>query len=130
MVALLYWYRICYHMLLPQAVVEYLDARNRSPFGAWFRRLDATAAARVTLVLLRIEQGVLTSVRSVGGGIFEYRIDAGPGYRTYFGKDGGQLVVLLGGSTKRRQQVSIDAAKAAWRDYHARREVVPLKSWH
>jgi putative addiction module killer protein len=113
-----------------QILVEYLDSRSRSPFGAWFRRLDATVAARVALVLLRMEQGMLSSVHSAGGGIFEYRIDAGPGYRIYFGKDGGQLIVLLGGSTKRRQQESIDAAKAAWRDYQARKEAVLLKSWH
>jgi len=124
------WYRICYHMSQTLVVAEYLDSRGRSPFGAWFRRLDPTVAARVALVLVRIEQGALSSVRSAGGGIFEYRIDSGPGYRIHFGKDGGQLVVLLGGGTKRRQQVAIDAAKAAWRDYQARKEAVPVKSWH
>jgi len=117
---------------MPQAlvVVEYLDSRGRSPFGVWFHRLDPTAATRVALVLVRIEQGTLSSVHSAGGGIFEYRLDSGPGYRIYFGKDGGQLVVLLGGSTKRRQQVAIDAAKTAWRDYQVRKDVVPVKSWH
>ena len=114
----------------PLVVVEYLDSRGRSPFGEWFRRLDPAAAARVALVLVRIEQGTLSSVHSAGGGIFEYRIDSGPGYRIYFGKDGGQLVVLLGGGTKRRQQAAIDAAKAAWRDYQARKETVSVKSWH
>jgi len=111
-------------------VVEYLDSRGRSPFGAWFRRLDPAAAARVALVLVRIEQGTLSSVHSTGGGVFEYRIDSGPGYRIYFGKDGGQSVVLLGGGTKRRQQAGIDAAKTAWRDYQVRKEAVPVKSWH
>jgi putative addiction module killer protein len=111
-------------------VVEYIDSRGRSPFGAWFRRLDPTAAARVALVLVRIEQGALSSVHSAGDGIFEFRLDSGPGYRIYFAKDGGQLVVLLGGGTKRRQQVAIDAAKTAWRDYQARKEAVPVKSWH
>jgi len=114
----------------PQVVVEYLDSRGRSPFGAWFRRLDPTAAARVALVLVRMEQGTLSSVHSAGGGVFEYRLDSGPGYRIYFGRDGNGLVVLFGGSTKRRQQVAIDAAKAAWRDYRSRKETVPVKSWH
>ena len=124
------WYRICYHTRQALVVVEYLDSRGRSPFGAWFRRLDPTAAARVALVLVRIEHGTLSSVHSAGGGVFEYRIDSGPGYRIYFGKDAGQLVVLLGGGTKRRQQAAIDAAKTAWRDYQARKETVSVKSWH
>ena len=125
-----HWYRICYHMPQSLVVVEYLDSRGRSPFGAWFKRLDPSTAARIALVLVRIEQGTFSSVHSAGGGVFEYRIDSGPGYRIYFGKDDGQMVILLGGSTKRRQQEAIDAAKAAWRDYQLRKEAVPVKSWH
>jgi len=41
--------------------------------------------------------------RASAGVLFEYRIDFGPGYRIYFGKDGEKLVVLLGGSAKKRQ---------------------------
>ena len=85
---------------------------------------------RIALVLIRIEQGTFSSVRGVGGGIFEYRIDSGLGYRIYFGKDSGPLVILLGGSTKRRQQEAIDAARAAWRDYQSRKDAIPVKSWH
>lgn len=48
-------------------------------------------------------QGNFSNVEGVGGGVFEYRIDFGPGYRIYFGKDGEKLVVLLGGSAKKRQ---------------------------
>ena len=53
--------------------------------------------------------------------MLEYRIDSGPGYRIYFGRDGGTLIVLLGGGTKRRQQEDIEAARRLWRDYHRRR---------
>ena len=49
--------------------------------------------------------------------MLEYRIDFGPGYRVYFGRDGEALVILLTGGTKRRQQRDIDAAHACWRDY-------------
>jgi putative addiction module killer protein len=45
----------------------------------------------------------------------------GPAYRVYFGKDGEQLVILLGGGTKRRQQDAIDVAKARWIDYRRRK---------
>jgi putative addiction module killer protein len=53
-------------------------------------------------------------------GVFERTIDAGPGYRVYFGKDGDRLVILLGGSTKQRQQQAIEAAKERWADYRRR----------
>ena len=46
-----------------------------------------------------------------------YKIDFGPGYRVYFGRDGDTIVILLTGGTKKRQQRDIDTAKAYWRDY-------------
>lgn len=45
----------------------------------------------------------------------------GPGYRIYFGKDGGVLVILLGGGTKKGQQHDIAAAHARWKDYEQRK---------
>jgi putative addiction module killer protein len=100
---------------------EYLDAGGRSPFRAWFNALDPTAAARVAVALARIGQGNLSNTRGVGDSVLEYRVDAGPGYRIYFGRDGGTLVILLAGGTKRRQQRDIDDAKARWADYKRRK---------
>lgn len=100
---------------------EYLDDQGRSPFNRWFRRLDATAAARIVSVLARIEAGNLSDVKSLGGGILEKRIHAGPGYRIYFGQDGADLVILLGGGTKRRQRHDIQQAKWRWMDYRQRK---------
>jgi len=60
-------------------------------------------------------------VKGVGSGLFECRIDFGPGYRVYFGKDGERLVILLGGDTKKRQQQDIDTAIARWQDYKRRK---------
>ena len=59
----------------------------------------------------------MSNVKSVGAGVFEYRIDFGPGYRVYFGRDGETLVILLTGGTKKRQHSDIDAAHAYWQDY-------------
>lgn len=50
--------------------------------------------------------------RGVGTGLQEYRIDFGPGYRIYFGRDGDRLVILVGGGTKKRQQDDIRRAQA------------------
>lgn len=100
-------------------IVEYVDGEGRSPFGLWFRGLDSIAAAKVTTALTRVSLGNLSNTKGIGGGLLEYRIDFGPGYRVYFGRDGDRLVILLGGGTKRRQQADIDAAHARWAAYRA-----------
>lgn len=102
-------------------VAEYLDSSGRSPFRRWFDDLDATAAAKVSSALYRLGQGNFSNVEGVTGGIFEYRIDFGPGYRVYFGKDGPTLVILLGGGIKKRQSRDIKAAADAWIDYKRRK---------
>jgi putative addiction module killer protein len=100
---------------------EYLDEAGRSPFGRWFEALDATAAAKVTTALARVEQGNFSRVKGVGAGVFEYRIDFGPGYRVYFGKDGDTLVILLAGGTKKRQAQDIATVHERWGDYKQRK---------
>ena len=47
----------------------------------------------------------------------ELRIDRGPGYRVYYGRDGDDLVVLLAGGTKKRQTHDIQTARALWKAY-------------
>jgi putative addiction module killer protein len=54
--------------------------------------------------------------------VFEYRIDFGPGYRIYFVKDGDRLVILIGGGTKKRQQLDIAAAQECWAAYKRRKK--------
>jgi putative addiction module killer protein len=79
-----------------------LDVNGKSPYEEWFIDLHAPAAAKVTAAVARMEQGNFSDVKGVGPGVFEYRLDFGPGYRIYFGKDGEQILVLLGGGTKKR----------------------------
>lgn len=70
---------------------------------------------------MRLGQGNFSNVEGVGSGVFELKVDFGPGYRVYFGKDGEQAVILLGGSTKKRQAAAIVAAKAACVEYKRRK---------
>ncbi|MEP6966776.1 MAG: type II toxin-antitoxin system RelE/ParE family toxin [Pseudomonadota bacterium] len=105
------------------SIEHYVDADGVSPFSEWFDDLDAGAAARVVTAVERIGRGAVSNVKGVGGGVLEYRIDAGPGYRIYFGRDGPSLVLLLAGGSKRRQQRDIEAAKRRWVDYNARRRL-------
>lgn len=102
-------------------VREYLDRRGHSPFAAWSDRLNREAAVKVAAALARIQQGNFSNAKGVGAGAYEFRIDFGPGYRIYFGKDGDLLVILLGGDTKKRQQDDIATALARWQDYKQRK---------
>ena len=103
-------------------VREYLDREGNSPFAVWFDDLNAPGAAKVTMAVTRLGQGNFSNVKGVGSGVWEYRIDFGPGYRIYIGKDGDCLVILLGGGTKKRQNTDISEAIARWQDYKKRKK--------
>jgi putative addiction module killer protein len=102
-------------------IVEYLDRDGRSPFARWFAEIGSQAAVRVTFALARIEAGNLSNIKSVGAGVLEYRLDFGPGYRIYFGREGQELILLLAGGTKKRQQEDIKQAHHRWQDYKHRK---------
>lgn len=72
--------------------------------------------------LARIQQGNFSNAKGVAASLYEYRIDFGPGYRIYFGKDGDTLVILVGGGTKKRQQNDISLARERWKDYTLRKK--------
>ena len=103
----------------------YIDENGNKRFAKWFDGLDAMAAAKVTIALTRMEKGNFSKVQGVGGGVLEHKIDFGPGYRIYFGKDGERLVILIGGGTKKRQEEDIEAAKLCWIDYKRRKKHAP-----
>lgn len=103
-------------------VLEYQDQKGESPFAGWFKGLEPASAAKVTVAVKRIEMGNLSNAKSLGGGVFEYRLHTGPGYRIYFGQDGGTLMVVLGGGTKRRQQADIAKARDLWSEYRQRKK--------
>ena len=86
----------------------------------WFNGLPADAAAKVTTAKLRMQQGNLSSVEWFRG-IGEYKIDFGPGWRIYLARDGLDIIVLLGGGSKKRQQKDIDRAIALWQEYKQRK---------
>ncbi len=102
-------------------VREYVEVGGRSPFSEWFDDLDFSAAARIRIALSRLSQGNLSNVKTVGSGVLEYKLDLGPRYRVYFGRDGERLLILLAGGTKKRQQRDIDKAIEYWKDYKRRK---------
>ena len=101
-------------------IEEYLDDRGNSPFAHWFHSLGSLTANRVRNVLSRMEAGNRSNIKSVGRGVFERRIDFGPGYRIYFGRVGPLLIMLLGGGAKDGQQQDIRLAQERWDEYRHR----------
>jgi putative addiction module killer protein len=99
----------------------YIDRLGRNPFERWFGKLDDSTQARVTVALERLELGNFSAAKSVGSGVLELRLDFGPGYRVYCGREGETLVILLGGGTKKRQQADIANAQDLWQEYKTRK---------
>ena len=71
--------------------------------------------------IARMRLGNMGDCKRVGSGVSERHTGSGPGYRIYFGREGDNLILLLAGSTKRRQQRAIAEAQALWREYKQRK---------
>jgi len=101
-------------------VREYIREDGSIPFKQWFDSLDYQAAAKVSVALARLETGHTSNIKWFSG-LGEYKIDWGPGYRIYLYQDGNNLIVLLGGGTKARQQKDIEKTKALLKEYKSRK---------
>ena len=89
-------------------------------FDRWLRKLrDPRAKARIEMRIRRLVLGNAGDVQPIGDGLSEMKIDYGPGYRVYYMQRSANLVVVLCGGDKRRQQKDIAKAKAIaaqWKD--------------
>lgn len=87
-------------------------------FASWLKDLrDKIARAKILTRIDRLEDGNPGNFRSLGDGIFEMKIDFGPGYRVYYIQRGHQIVVLLCGGDKSTQAKDIRHAKALAREW-------------
>ena len=88
------------------------------PFDEWFDSLrDQRMQVAVDARLTRVRAGNFGDCKSVGGGVFELRINFGPGVRVYYGLHGQKIVVLIGGGDKRSQQRDIRRAQELWKQF-------------
>lgn len=102
----------------PREIERYVRPDGRVPFAEWLDSLrDRTARVRIKSRLDRVELGNLGDYRSVGEGVFELRINYGPGYRIYFGQIKLTIVLLLCGGDKSTQEQDIRKAQEYWREY-------------
>src|SRR5258708_37201270 len=91
---------------------EYTES-GWSPFAEWFDDLDSVTAARVDRYVRRLEAGNFGAAKPLRDGVFELRLDFGPGHRVYYGREGKTIVILLCAGSKRPQNAGIAAAVAA-----------------
>jgi putative addiction module killer protein len=105
----------------PREIQLYLDDDGVSPFDRWLDNLrDSVGKARIRLRLKRVKLGNLGDYKSVGDGVYEFRVDVGPGYRVYFGQVGSTVVLLLCAGDKGSQDRDILKAKEYWEEYEKR----------
>jgi putative addiction module killer protein len=103
-------------------IEHYLTPSGEDPYQQWYMRLkDNTAKARITTRVMRLAADLPGDCKPVAKGVWELRIDHGPGYRIYYAKAGRQLILLLLGADKRRQQADIERALGYWADYQERK---------
>ena len=105
----------------PYEIDYYITEAGKKPFREWLEALrDVTGRAKIRIRLDRARLGNLGDHKAVGGGVLEMRIDYGPGYRVYFGKDGERLLLLLIGGDKGTQAKDIKTAMEYWQDHQKR----------
>ncbi len=104
-------------------VKEYVDETGRSLFREWLLALkDVGIRARIRMRINRLRFGNVGDCRFLGNGVYEMKMDVGPGYRLYFGRESDLVLILLCGGTKKSQQKDIEKAKELWQNFTRRRK--------
>ena len=100
---------------------HYLTAAGKNLFEEWLDSLrDAQTEARIAARIARLAAGNFGDCRPLRDGVWELRIDWGPGYRIYYAMLGRTCVLLLCGGDKRKQSADINRAVGYWNDYQRR----------
>jgi putative addiction module killer protein len=109
--------------VFPFEIEYYISANGEKPFKEWLEGLrDVNGRAKIRIRLDRARLGNLGDHKHLEQGVWELRIDYGPGYRVYFGKDGNRLVLLLIGGDKSTQRRDIESAIAYLHDHEERQK--------
>jgi putative addiction module killer protein len=107
----------------PRELLIYENEQGKSPFLDWLDSLpDRLARARIRKRLGRVELGNFGDYKSVGEGVYELRIDYGPGYRVYYGEVDSTIILLLCAGDKNTQVKDIGLAKQFWNDFKKRED--------
>jgi putative addiction module killer protein len=102
-------------------VLYYVTKAGRNVVDEWITGLgDDRTEARILARIERLSSGNFGDRKPLGGGLFELRIDVGPGYRVYYAMIGRICVLLLCGGDKRKQSSDIQRARGYFKDYLSR----------
>lgn len=100
---------------------RYLTESGKDVVGEWLADLgDARARAKIAARISRLEAGNFGDCKPVAEGVWELRIDWGPGYRVFYAMVGARVVLLLCGGDKRKQSADIRRATEHLKDYKRR----------
>lgn len=101
----------------PLTIKIYVTVGGQKPFIEWLESLDKETRYRIKERLDRVSLGNLGDCKPITNGIFELRLNFGPGYRVYFGQESNSIILLLYGGNKTSQQKDIKKARQYWKDY-------------
>jgi len=102
---------------------HYVSERGEDLVSEWLRGLrDLSGKTAIVRRLNRLASGNFGDFKSVRDGVLELRIDVGPGYRIYYARAAGTVILLLCGGSKRTQGADIDRACALWREWQSRKD--------
>lgn len=102
-------------------LIHFTDEAGCDLFGQWLEGLaDVGTRAMIAARLVRLELGLFGDSKALGEGLHELRIDHGPGWRVYYGKQAGRVILLLAGSDKLTQRAGIKAARQRLRNWNQR----------
>ena len=111
---------MCYDHVMYQ-VIHFQTESGADVFAQWAAGLnDQMAAARIAARIERLSLGLFGDCKALADGVWELRVDWGPGYRVYYARAGTRVILLLCAGDKRSQTADIKSAKRHWRDWQRR----------
>jgi len=104
-------------------IQHYLTASGKDLYQRWLDELkDLKARVVIQRRIDRVVNGNFGDHRFCEEGVWELKIDFGPGYRVYYAQAGATIVLLLCGGSKRTQSADIKEAVRYWGDYQRRKK--------
>ena len=100
---------------------HYVTADGKDIYAEWQEALrDTRAKTAIDRRIYRVELGNFGDHKFCRDGVWELRIDYGPGYRIYYTRADDRIVLLLCGGDKSRQSADIDLACKYWIEWKGR----------
>jgi putative addiction module killer protein len=100
---------------------HYLTTSGNDPYQQWLDKLkDLKGRVAIQRWIDRLIEGNFGDHKFCQDGVWELRIDFGPGYRVYYAQEERTAVLLLCGGSKRTQAADVKEAVRYRRDYQRR----------